>query len=222
MTTILKAYKGFSHYQRAIWIWVAVAVLLPACAQKQIELDTHSAALAARQAQLAPFTQWGMHASAKVISSGGKYAFALRWHCSTRERRCEFEAYSKQHKKLLHLSVFPDRALLTDQRGRKYEDTDAQALLQRVTRINIPIYHLCHWAIGIPYPKASGQTAQLVVDDAGLLSEMKQSGWHIEYLQYAKHQRDNAMLVMPAEMVIDRNDIKIHLSIRRYTKGTPI
>lgn len=66
--------------------------------------------------------------------------------------------------------------------GKTYQDTDAERLLARQLKLNLPLKNLQYWARGIPSPTAKVDEVKL--DAAGRPTRLQQAGWVIDYPSY--------------------------------------
>ncbi len=80
--------------------------------------------------------------------------------------------YSKPHKPAIHYQ---------DMRGAIYSYGSAEKLLENECGWRLPIAGLEWWLRGLPRPK---ETAIIVRDKTGLITQIEQDGWRIEYQSY--------------------------------------
>lgn len=105
-------------------------------------------------------------------------------------------------------------ARLRDAENREFTATTAEDLLFQYTGWQLPVAHLDWWVRGLPVP---GVPASRELDETGRLKALRQQGWEIQYLQYARidhydlPQRltlvrapEGAAPPMEARLVIDR------------------
>jgi outer membrane lipoprotein LolB len=71
---------------------------------------------------------------------------------------------------------------LTAQDGREFKAGDAESLTEQVLGFRVPMRGLADWVRGRPAPMPP--PTQQVMDAAGRLAELEQSGWRIEYQAY--------------------------------------
>jgi len=72
---------------------------------------------------------------------------------------------------------------LTTSEGRDASAADAEELTERLLGFRIPLAGLADWVRGRPAPAPAPTLVRR--DAAGRLAELEQSGWRIEYLEYA-------------------------------------
>ncbi|WP_298612575.1 lipoprotein insertase outer membrane protein LolB [uncultured Thiothrix sp.] len=66
--------------------------------------------------------------------------------------------------------------------GKSYQDTDAERLLAKQLKMNLPLKNLQYWARGIPSPTAPVDAVKL--DAYGRPIHLQQAGWVIDYPSY--------------------------------------
>ncbi|MCH8505437.1 MAG: lipoprotein insertase outer membrane protein LolB, partial [Ectothiorhodospiraceae bacterium] len=93
--------------------------------------------------------------------------------------------------------------------GRTDAADDAQTLLYRHTGYDLPVEVLQDWLIGIPAPEYD---AALELDQDGLLTELEQLGWKV---QYSAYERVNG-IYMPVRIFLDGPGIHMRTSISRW------
>ena len=86
-----------------------------------------------------------------------------------------------------------DEFTLTTQDGREFKAADAESLTEQVLGFRLPLLGLADWVRG-----RSGQgQARTRLDSAGRLAELEQSGWKIEYQEYAGALPSRLRLTFP-------------------------
>ncbi len=78
---------------------------------------------------------------------------------------------------------------------------DAESLTQEALGYPLPISGLVWWVQGLPDPGSASEVRRAT---AGRLSQLKQDGWVINYLQYAPDAR-------PRKLVVAREGLEIRL-----------
>ena len=82
---------------------------------------------------------------------------------------------------------------LTTSEGRDFRAADVESLTEQVLGFRIPLAGLTDWVRGRPGPGP----ARARTDAAGRLAELEQSGWRIEYLEYAGKLPSRLRLTYP-------------------------
>lgn len=84
---------------------------------------------------------------------------------------------------------------LTAQDGREFRAGDAESLTEQVLGFRVPMRGLADWVRGRPALQPA--PTQQLVDASGRLAELEQSGWRIEYLEYAGGLPSRIKLTFP-------------------------
>jgi len=86
---------------------------------------------------------------------------------------------------------------LTTQDGREYSAADAESLTEQVLGFRVPLRGLADWVRGraasAPAPAPTRERA----DASGRLAELEQSGWTVEYQEYADQFPSRLRLTYP-------------------------
>ena len=86
-----------------------------------------------------------------------------------------------------------DEFTLTTQDGREFRAADAESLTEQVLGFRLPLLGLADWVRG----RAAPGPARSRIDGAGRLAELEQSGWKIEYQEYAGSHPSRLRLTYP-------------------------
>ena len=91
--------------------------------------------------------------------------------------------------------------------GKIYQDTNAERLLKKQARIELPLEGLIYWARGISapqYPKA-----KVVLDALGRPKKMIQANWTIKYKSY----KGNAYNSLPRKIILTRKKNAVYVNM---------
>ena len=95
---------------------------------------------------------------------------------------------------------------LTDAQGREHRAADAEALTEQTLGFRLPLAGLADWVRARPGPGPS----QVRKDDGGRITELEQSGWKIEYLEWGEDGR------LPARMKLSYPGLELRLAIAQW------
>ena len=93
---------------------------------------------------------------------------------------------------------------LTTSENREFRASDAEALTQQVLGWRIPLTGLPDWVRGRVSPGTPAETRR---DPSGRLSELRQAGWLVEFVDYRVGG------TLPARLRLSREDLEIRLVI---------
>jgi len=108
------------------------------------------------------------------------------------------------------ISIYGD----TDYAIMKQGETSQQAgnlheLMSQNSNLNLPLDHLTFWIRGIPSPETR---AGIKVDHEGLLSEIKQDNWKVEYSEYYYDETP-----MPRKLNVSKADMSAKIIIKEWS-----
>jgi outer membrane lipoprotein LolB len=99
---------------------------------------------------------------------------------------------------------------LEDSEGHIHQAKNADDLIQQVLGMTLPIHGLTWWIVGYPSPDEPYRARP---DDAGLLADLDQDGWHIEFSRYSRH----GIYQVPGKLVASRGeDLAIRLVVDQW------
>ncbi len=102
-------------------------------------------------------------------------------------------------------------ASLTTSDQKLYQASDVESLTEQVLGWRLPLAGMPDWVRGRP---AAGAPAQTQVDGSQRLTQLRQSGWLVEFLDYA---RENGL---PSKLRMSRQDVELRLVIDQW-RGLP-
>ena len=99
-----------------------------------------------------------------------------------------------------------DAVTLTDAQGQEHRAADAEALTEQTLGFRLPLAGLADWVRARPGPGPS----QVRKDGNGRMAELEQSGWKIEYQEWAADGK------LPARMKLSYPGIELRLAIAQW------
>ncbi len=106
----------------------------------------------------------------------------------------------------------PDGLELRTNKGDSVFLDDPEIDLRRQLGFGVPVYSMRYWMLGVSDPAS---TAREQFDEQGLLSELEQRGWQIQYQDYRLFEGR----VLPRRMVISNESVQIKLAVDRWVLG---
>ena len=116
---------------------------------------------------------------------------------------------------LARLRNRPEGVSARDSKGRAYSADTFEELAADVFGVEVPVSSLRYWIAGLPDPRF--QTDFMRVDSGGLMRELEQQGWQVDYLNY--HSVESAapdMLELPSLLALTRWDLKVTVAVSRW------
>jgi len=107
-------------------------------------------------------------------------------------------------------------ARLRDAKRNEYQAANARKVLYEATGWVVPFDELTYWLAGLPAP---GRTDDLELDPWGRLKHLRQAGWDVEFVEYAREGK----LDMPRKVTATRTGgepVELKLVINEWGLGS--
>jgi outer membrane lipoprotein LolB len=91
---------------------------------------------------------------------------------------------------------------------------DAEALLRDNLGWQLPVSGLRWWVRGLPHPGAG--TDHLGINASGMLDDLNQDGWRVEYQEY----RPGGEPVLPGRLSLENGEVRVRLVISEWTTAS--
>lgn len=101
-----------------------------------------------------------------------------------------------------------DEVTLTTQDGREFRAVDAESLTDQVLGFRLPLVGLADWVRGRAAPGPAPEPSRERRDAAGRLAELEQSGWRVQYLEYAGG--------LPSRLALTYPGLELRLAISEW------
>lgn len=140
------------------------------------------AAWAERQRVFAQMQQWQLKGRVGLQLREQNWSFGLDW---AQRGNSQYEMQIKNPLTgglMATVMETGSQVTLKAADGKTYQDTDAERLLAKQLKMNLPLKNLQYWARGIPSPMAAVDDVKL--DAAGRPTRLQQAGWVIDYPSY--------------------------------------
>lgn len=184
-------------------------LLLSACAHKT---SLTSAEFNAHQTALTPLNYWTFSGKLGIKSPAESGSASIRWQQA--QAAYEIHLHGPLGQKSLSISGDAQQVSLKEKGKPTVHSHSAEALIQKTTGWNLPVTQLTYWIRGLPAPKA--KIKQITPNPTGLMAQLKQSGWVIDYQSYHQIQHHNQEIYLPKKIVASRQDIRLTLVIREW------
>ena len=168
---------------------------------------------AGRQQALLEFDSWDVHARAALKLESGVYNIGIRWQRQAETSTILLEApFGQGVFRIESDAVGKYRLRLLD--GRVFEDSSAEALLEKMIGWSLPISGLDYWIRGLPRP---GSDYSHRLDEGGRARSINQDQWSIGYLDYFARQEN---LQLPRRVKLVSDNVTLKLIIERWQQPT--
>lgn len=169
------------------WLtFLVIGTLVAGCAAPVVrppDSDLERAWLT-HEAGLKTLTEWDMRGRLALRSANDGGQAGLRW--VRRADDFQIDLSGPLGGGLLRLTRDNGGVRLTDGKRHEYRADSAEALLYNTTGWHIPLDDMHYWIRGLPVPSVPRERQ---LDADGRLSVLRQSGWEIRYLAYARYGR---------------------------------
>jgi outer membrane lipoprotein LolB len=198
-----------------LFFLACIAAAIAGCSQSgRLEDKQRAQELwAARQQALLDLDSWDVHARAALKLESGVYNIGIRWQRQAETSTILLEApFGQGVFRIESDAVGKYRLRLPD--GRVFEDSSAEALLEKMIGWSLPISGLDYWIRGLPRP-SSDYSHRL--DEGGRARSIDQDQWSIGYLDYFARQEN---LQLPRRVRLLSDKVTLKLIIERWQQPT--
>ncbi|HCS66540.1 MAG TPA: outer membrane lipoprotein LolB [Cellvibrio sp.] len=111
----------------------------------------------------------------------------------------------------------PDKVRLEQTGEPAQEAKTAEALIKKSAGWTLPVAQLAYWVRGVPAPKL--RITQLQQNENGLIAQLIQGGWSINYSNYRDQTFNGVILPLPGKITAEYKDVRLVLVIRNWQLG---
>ncbi len=122
----------------------------------------------------------------------------------------EIDLLSPFGSKLAHFSGNEQGVFLTNSKGQTAFAETPEQLMTQLLGFSLPLAGMRYWVRGLPEPGIQHQRLEL--NKAGRLSQLSQSGWEVDYLQY----QSVAGVDLPKRLKMSHEEIGVTLVIKDW------
>lgn len=191
------------------WLgWAMVAVLLNACTGLKTKTDeiANPDAFNARSERLSALTQWQLAGRVSLDDGEDGGSGKLKWVVNPDSSQLDF--FAAMGRGAWHLEMSDDLVTMTDAQG-VHTAPDVQTLLQQQLGWPVPVEALQYWARGLYAP---GPVQHSKIDSQGLLTDLQQFGWQIEFNRYD----DVAEEMLPVRLEARHGQYRVKMAISSW------
>lgn len=189
---------------------ICIVLLLSACATRPPvpDIDTN-ARWRLRQQQLNQITDWQLAGRISVQLASEGWSASLYWQQDNEDYKLRIVA--PLGRGTVEISGNADTVRLRTADNQVLEDKDVALLMQQNLGWEIPVAALVYWIRGLPEPGTADSA--IILDPLGQLAGIKQADWNVSYEKYTRV----GTLDLPAGMTVQREKLKLRLSINKWT-----
>lgn len=172
--------------------------LKPATSGSVMKAANPEAAWAERQRVLSQMQQWQLKGRVGLQLREQSWSFGLDW-AQRNSRQYEMQIQNPLTGGLMATVLETgSQVTLKAADGKVYQDTDAERLLARQLKMNLPLKNLQYWARGLPSPNVAVDAVKL--DAAGRPTRLQQAGWVVDYASY----EGNGTQALPSKIQLEK------------------
>lgn len=170
----------------------------PATSGSVMKAANPEGAWAERQRVLAQMQQWQLKGRVGLQLREQSWSFGLDW-AQRNSRQYEMQIQNPLTGGLMATVLETgSQVTLKAADGKVYQDTDAERLLARQLKMNLPLKNLQYWARGLPSPNVAVDAVKL--DAAGRPTRLQQAGWVVDYASY----EGNGTQALPSKIQLEK------------------
>ncbi len=162
--------------------------------------------------KLASIKQFTLQGRIGVQTNSKGFSGSLQWQHNSQDD--EIALYSPLGSQVASISKTPDQVTLIDSSGKIYTAADAETLTQDTLGWKLPLAGLADWSIGRP---TASPVQNSVWNEQGLLTNLDQDGWKIEYSNY--ELQGNYML--PSKIFLKSDRLNLKLLVEKWHQLEP-
>ena len=193
---------------------VFIVVMLAGCARQPVQLlqPDRAALWGAHRAHLTELQDWQFRGRIAVWLEKDAWSATLYW----RETRDTYtlRVIAPLGRGTFELSGTAAGVELHTADNRILRAADPDALLRDNLGWHLPVSGLRWWVRGLSHPGVS--PGHLEINDKGMLDELTQDGWQVEYQEY----RPGAEPVLPGRMSLKNGAVRVRLVISEWMKAS--
>jgi len=159
-----------------------------------------------RQAQLQSLKLWQLTGRLAVQSGDDGWNATLIWRQENEQYRMQLVAPLGQGS--LQLEGDNQQVELRTSEGKSAVSSDPDTLILTELGWRVPVSALRYWVLGLAAPGP----AEWELDAFGRLHHLKQSGWEVEFLDYAMQGTTE----LPSRLFVTNHQARVRLVIKRW------
>jgi outer membrane lipoprotein LolB len=185
------------------------SLLFSACAHKP---PLKSVEFKAHQTALTPINEWKMTGKLGIKTSAESGSASIHWQQN--RAHYDIQLHGPLGQKSIAIVGDSHQVSLKEKGKPAMTARSPEALIKKTTGWNLPLTQLNYWVRGLPAPKS--KIKQITPNAFGLIAQLEQSGWVIDYQSYHQIQHQNQLIYLPKKIVASYKDIRLTLVIREW------
>ena len=167
------------------------------------------------QRQLQAINAWQLTGKLGIRTANDSGSASVKWAQQLTTYQINLSGPLGQ--KSMIITGTPEKVRLEQTGAPAQEAKTAEALIKKTAGWTLPVTHLAYWVRGVPAPKL--RITQLQQNDSGLIAQLVQGDWHINYSNYRDQHFNGITLPLPGKITAEYNDVRLTLVIRQWHLG---
>ncbi len=186
-----------------------VLLMVNACTGVPVKesFSDNDAAYQKRAEKLGAISEWGLTGRISLDDGDRGGSGKLQWEVKPGSSGLDF--HGAMGRGAWHLQIGPEGAVLTEANGAEQNAPGVNALIQDRMGWPIPVDALQWWVRGLAAP---GAVENKKLDVAGLLINLHQFGWNVDFSRYDSSDG----VALPTRLNVTRDNYRVKLAISRW------
>ena len=151
---------------------------------------------------------WTAHLSLLAVAQQQKFNTRLEWRQQAERYQITLKDFIGRT--LAVIEGAPSVVTVKTARGQRYQGHNAEALINELFGLRLPVGGLRYWLQGLPQPGV--ELEKLVLSEQGLAEEISQLGWRITY----PHYRVDDPFSMPGQVLLKFDDVALNVKVSQW------
>lgn len=168
------------------------------------------------QRQVQAISDWQLTGKLGIRTTDDSGSASLKWAQQIANYQIKLSGPLGQ--KSMIITGTPGKVRLEQTGEPAQEAKTAEALIKKSAGWTLPVAQLTYWVRGVPAPKL--RITQLQQNETGLIAQLIQGGWSINYSNYRDQTFNGVNLPLPGKITAEYKDVRLVLVIRDWQLGT--
>ncbi len=171
--------------------------------------------LLAHQTALQTIAHWELNGKLGIRTAEESGSATLKWIQTQQEYRIQLSGPFGQ--KSMLITGTPSKVILEEAGKKPLTANTAEALIKKAVGWTLPVTQLAFWVRGVPSPRE--KITRLRTNELGLIDELEQGGWVIQYSSYRQWDIQGKQLTLPQKVIAQYRDVRLILAVRNWQMG---
>jgi len=171
----------------------------------------------AQQELLQTIAQWEVNGKLGIRTADDSGSASLKWAQTEKDYRINLSGPLGQ--KHIAITGTPHKVTLEESGRPPLSAQNAESLIKQAVGWTLPVTQLAYWIRGVPAPRE--KITSLQANELGLVAQLEQGGWTIQYSNYRNWDIEGKQVAMPQKIIAQYHDVRLILAIRDWHMSTP-